>query len=214
MASPTIAWMEVLALNQCRRGWRVYHQEIRPSRMTRSPTSSSFIDPAPASARHPRHRLRRIKLSALFAAARPEIPAGGAIINGVLTITSALPPRTASRSFSTRAARIFPSLRTQRHPGFPLSSVTGISIDAGGGNDAIALVKGNGTRAVQSTITVAGGNGNDVIVGGARNRFSGWWEWKRQALWRRAGGRLPRRRKRQADLHARWRGLYLRRTGQ
>ena len=50
---------------------------------------------------------------------------------------------------------------------FPLSSVTSISIDAGGGNDRIALAKGDGTCAVPRDATVAGGNGNDVIVGGA-----------------------------------------------
>ena len=50
---------------------------------------------------------------------------------------------------------------------FPLASVTSISIDAAGGNDSVALQRGDGSRAVPVPADILGSNGNDTIVGGA-----------------------------------------------
>ena len=49
---------------------------------------------------------------------------------------------------------------------FPVASVKQVMIDAGGGNDSIALERSDGTRAINIPSTIAGGNGNDHIVGG------------------------------------------------
>ena len=54
---------------------------------------------------------------------------------------------------------------------YALASVTGISIDSGGGNDTIALQKSDGTRAITIPVTVLGGSGNDTIIGGAAGDF-------------------------------------------
>ena len=132
-------------------------------------TNIQFIyDPAPGVGAAPTTPLAENKLSALVAAAQAEIPAGGAIINGVLTILGTSSADSISVILDKSGKNISVTENTAS-ASFPLSSVTGISIDAGGGNDAIALVKGNGTRAVPINATVAGGNGNDVIVGGAGN---------------------------------------------
>lgn len=50
---------------------------------------------------------------------------------------------------------------------FSLASVKQINIDAGDGNDSIALQRSDGTRAVPVGSSILGGNGNDIITGGA-----------------------------------------------
>ncbi len=52
---------------------------------------------------------------------------------------------------------------------FPLAGLTGIFVDAGGGNDAVSLIRSDGTRGVPISATVAGGNGNDTLTGGNGN---------------------------------------------
>ena len=52
---------------------------------------------------------------------------------------------------------------------FPLAGVTGIFVDAGGGNDVVSLIRGDGSRGIPIRTTVAGGNGNDKITGGNSN---------------------------------------------
>jgi Ca2+-binding RTX toxin-like protein len=51
----------------------------------------------------------------------------------------------------------------------PLAGLTGIFVDAGGGNDTVSLMRADGTRGIPIPATVAGGNGNDRITGGNNN---------------------------------------------
>src|SRR4029077_13577951 len=52
---------------------------------------------------------------------------------------------------------------------FPIADVDSISIDAGGGDDSIALQRSDGSRALTVPALILGGNGNDQIIGGAGN---------------------------------------------
>jgi Ca2+-binding RTX toxin-like protein len=49
---------------------------------------------------------------------------------------------------------------------FPLAGLTGIFVDAGGGDDNVSLIRSDGSRGIPLDATVAGGNGNDTIIGG------------------------------------------------
>jgi Ca2+-binding RTX toxin-like protein len=95
-----------------------------------------------------------------------EIPPGGTIVNGILKIVGTSSADSISVILDKSGTLISVSQGTVSQS-FPLSSVSGISIDAGGGNDAIALSKADGTRAIPRRATIAGGNGNDYILGGS-----------------------------------------------
>src|SRR5581483_10249292 len=49
---------------------------------------------------------------------------------------------------------------------FKSSSVTGISIDAGSGNDSVSLLSNGEANAVTQPATILGGKGNDTLAGG------------------------------------------------
>ena len=107
-----------------------------------------------------------------LAAPPAPIPAGGQIVGRTLVIVGQSSPTGAPLNDSISVILDKTGKRISvTQDGFATSYlkklIGAISIDAGGGNDSIALARGNGSRAVPTPSTISGGNGNDAITGGA-----------------------------------------------
>ena len=108
-------------------------------------TNIQFIyDPIAGVGAAPAEKISANQLFALAADAPAPIPAGGGIVNGVLTIEGTSSADSISVILDKSGKNISVT-ENATSASFPLSSVTSISIDAGGGNDRIALAKGDGT---------------------------------------------------------------------
>ncbi len=107
-------------------------------------------------------------MGSIVGSAAPLAAAGGDLSGGVLAITGTSGDDSISVIFDSTGQHIqltFNGAATL----YPVASVKRISIDAGNGNDQIALIKSDGTRAVSVNATVNGGAGNDSIRGGDGN---------------------------------------------
>jgi Ca2+-binding RTX toxin-like protein len=87
------------------------------------------------------------------------------VSNGILNVTGTSGDDSISVIMDSTGKNVNVTVNGQSSS-FALAGLTGIFVDAGGGNDNVSLIRSDGSRGIPLDATVAGGNGNDTIIGG------------------------------------------------